>query len=91
MEEFFRWLGEQVGAAIRLVVELLAGAFAGVDDFFTGMAGELGMSVSVVNLALLVLGLYLLYSGVRKFSRRALIGGVVRLGLAVLLLAWLIH
>lgn len=91
MEDFFRWLGEQVGAALRLVVDLLAGAFSGVDDFFTGLGTSLGMSISVVNLVFLVVGVYLLYSGFRSFTRRALVGGVVRLGLAVLLLGWLIN
>lgn len=91
MEEFLRWLGEQVGTALRVVVELLAGVFAGVDDFFTGLAESLGMSVTALNLVFLVVGVYLLYSGIRGLARRALLGGVIQLGLAVLLLGWLIN
>lgn len=91
MEAFFQWLGEQVGTGIRLVVEALASVFAGVDDFFTGMAQALGMSATIVNLVFLVLGLYLLYLGIRKLTRRAVVGGLVRIGFAVLLLGWLIH
>lgn len=91
MEDFFRWLGEQVGTAIRMVVEAVASVFSGVDDFFTGLAESLGMSASIVNLIFLVLGLYLFYVGVRKLTRRAVVGGLVRIGFAVLLLGWLIH
>lgn len=91
MEEFLGWLGEQVGTALRMLVELLAGAFSGVDDFFTGLAESLGMSVSVVNVVFLVLGVYLLYSAVRMFAGRSIVRGLVRLGLGVLLLGWLIN
>lgn len=91
MEDFLEWLGTQVGDALRLLVELLAGAFSGVDDFFTGVAESLGMSVSALNVMFLILGVFLLYSGFRGLVRRKLLGGVVQLGLAVLLLGWLIN
>jgi len=91
MEDFLHWLGEQVGNALRLLVELLAGMFSGVDDFFTGMGTSLGMSVTAVNLIFLLLGIYLLYSGFRRCFRGHLLGGVLRVGLSVLLLGWLIN
>lgn len=91
MEEFLRWLGEQAGNVLRLLVDLLAGVFSGIDDFFTGMGASLGMSVTAVNLVFLLLGVYLLYSGVRRFLRGRLLGGVLRVGLSVLLLGWLIN
>lgn len=91
MEEFSRWLGEQVGAALRWVIELLVGVFSGLDDFFTGFAMSLGMNATVMNLVFLVLGLYLLYVSIRKFSRRRFAAGALRLAFAVLLLAWLIR
>lgn len=91
MEEFLGWLGQQLGNVIRIVVELLAGAFAGIDNFFTGLGMSLGMSVTVVNLILLVLGIYLLYIGFRRFIRGRLLGGLIHLGLGVLLLGWLIN
>lgn len=91
MEEFFRWMGEQLGEAIRLVVEALSSAFAGLDDFVFGLTRELGMNATVVSVAFLLLGLFLLYAGTRKLFRGALLGGVLRLGLAVLLLGWLIN
>lgn len=91
MEEFLGWLGEQVGNALRMLVELLAATFAGVDDFFAGVAESLGISITALNVAFLVLGVYLLYSGFRGLIRRAVVGGIVKLGLAVLLLGWLIN
>lgn len=91
MEDFSRWLGEQVGAALRWVIELLVGAFSGLDDFFSGLAQSLGMPATVMNLLFLVLGLYLLYAGVQKFARRRFVSGAIRLAFAVLLLGWLIN
>lgn len=91
MEQFPGWLGQLVGTGIRFVVELLTSLFTGVDDFFAGLGLSLGMSVTVVNLIFLVLGVYLLYAGFRRFIRGHLLGGVLRLGLGVLLLGWLIN
>lgn len=91
MEDFAQWLGEQVGALLRLITHVLTGLFTGLDDFFDGLADSLGISGSIVSFILLALGVYLLYSGVRHLLRRALIGSIVRFGLAALLLGWLIN
>lgn len=91
MENFLQWLGAQVGTALRFVVEVLGAAVAGVDDFVTGLATSLGMSATAWNLALLVVGVFLLYRGVRKLVGRAFLAGFVRVALAVLLLGWLIN
>lgn len=90
MENFFRWLGEQLGDGLRLVVEALTGAFASVDDFVTGLTAALGMNATLVNLVFLLVGIYLLYSGGRKLFRGAPLASVFRFGAAVLLLGWLI-
>lgn len=91
MEQFPGWLGQLVGTAIRFVVEFLAAMFAGIDDFFVGLGLSLGMSVTLVNLILLCVGVLLLYSGFRRAIRGRLIGAIIRLGLGVLLLLWLIN
>lgn len=91
MEDFLRWLGQQLGMALRLVVELLADTVSGIDDFFTGFFESLGLGVTAANLVFLVLGVYLLYNGIRRFFDHSILGGLVRLGLAVLLLGWLIN
>lgn len=90
MEDFFRWMGEQLGDAIRLVVESLSLLFAGIDDFVSGLTGALGMNATVVSVAFLLLGLFLLYAGVRNLVRGAFVSGFIWLGLALLLLGWLI-
>ncbi|HLQ85292.1 MAG TPA: hypothetical protein VK110_03995 [Salinisphaeraceae bacterium] len=91
MEDFFHWLGEQTGTVLRALVELLVSAFYGIGDFFAGLGTSLGMNITLINLLFLILGVYLLYSGFRQLLRRALLGGIVRLALAVLLLTWLIN
>ena len=93
-EGFFEWLGRIIGTVIRFIVDLLSGVLGGIgqaiDDFFNGLARAIGMDVSFFSLILLVIGLLLLYSGIRAFIRRSIIGGLVLTFLGLVVMSWLI-
>lgn len=94
-EGFFDWLGRALGTAIRFIVEALSTVFNAIwramDDFLHGLARTLGMDTSVVSILLLVVGLLLLYAGLRAFLRRSIIGGIIWTFLGLVVLSWLIH
>ncbi|MGO2414997.1 MULTISPECIES: hypothetical protein [Cobetia] len=94
MEDFFTWIGTQLGAAIRFIVEGLSGFFTHFDDalkgFFSGLAGELGIGTSLFSLLGLILGLYLLYKGVTALLRGSIVGGILLVFLGLTFLGWLI-
>ncbi|WP_410525047.1 hypothetical protein [Pseudomonas aeruginosa] len=94
-EGFFDGLGEMLGRAIRFVVDLLSGLLGGIwgamDDFLHGLARAIGMDASLFSFVFLVLGLLLLYSGIRAFMRRSIVGGVIRTVLGLIVMSWLIH
>lgn len=91
---FFNWIGETLGNAIRAVVEFLASIFTNIgsamDGFIDGLTRSLGISPSLFSLAILVIGLMLLISGVRSLLRGGVIGGAIWLVLGLLVLSWLI-
>lgn len=91
---FFNWLGDSLGNAIRFVVDLLSSVFAGfggaVHDFIEGLTGSLGMSPSIFGLIVLLIGLLLLYKGIRTFMNRAIVGGLIWTLLGLVVLSWLI-
>ncbi|WP_459618244.1 hypothetical protein [Bordetella sp. 2513F-2] len=91
---FFGSLGAMLGEVIRAIVGALQAVFGGLGsalgDFFSGMAAALGMSPSVFNFGLLVLGLLLLWAALRAFMGRAIVAGLFWLVLAILLLGGLI-
>ncbi|SDM02848.1 hypothetical protein SAMN05661010_03162 [Modicisalibacter muralis] len=91
---FFNWLGESLGDAIRFVVDLLSSIFAGfggaVHDFIEGLTGSLGMSPSLFGLIVLLIGLLLLYKGIRAFINHAIVGGLIWTLLGLIVLSWLI-
>lgn len=93
-EGFFEWLGRIIGTAIRFVVDLLSGVLGGIgqamDDFLNGLARAIGMDVSFFSIILLVIGLLLLYSGIRAFIRKSIIGGLVLTFLGLVIMSWLI-
>ncbi|BAN46204.1 hypothetical protein [Metapseudomonas resinovorans] len=93
-EGFFEWLGRIIGTAIRFVVDLLSGILGGfsqaIDDFINGLARAIGMDVSIFSLIFLVIGLLLLYSGIRAFIRKSIIGGLVLTFLGLVVMSWLI-
>ena len=93
-DSFFQWLGNLLGEVLRAVVAgakfLFGGLGAAIGDFSAGLADALGMSPTLFNFGLLVLGLLLLYAGIRALMNRSLLGAVFWLILAVLLLGGLI-
>ncbi|MFC0267957.1 hypothetical protein [Kushneria aurantia] len=93
-EGFFSWIGERLGDIIRSLVEFLASIFANLfgamDGFIDGLTRSLGISPSIFSLAVLIIGLLLLISGVRALFRGAVIGGLIWLVLGLLVLSWLI-
>lgn len=93
-EGFFEWLGRIIGTAIRFIVDLLSGVLGGIgqaiDDFLGGLARAIGMDVSFFSLILLIIGLLLLYAGIRAFIRRAIISGLVLTFLGLVVMSWLI-
>ncbi|WP_106477249.1 hypothetical protein [Phytohalomonas tamaricis] len=94
-EDTFSWLGEKLGDVIRFIVGLFSGVFGNlfgaIDGFVQGLTGSLGMSSSLLSLVALAIGLLFLYSAVRAFLRRAIVGGVIRLIIGMLVLSSLIN
>lgn len=94
MQELFRSLGEMVGLAIRAILDVLefvfGGFFGAVDGFIAGLTATLGISPSLLSLLFLMVGLGLLYFGIRAFLRRRLLAGVLWWLLALVVLGVLI-
>ena len=94
-EGFFASLGGMLGEALRSIVAglkwLLGGIGGALGDFYSGLAGAMGMSPSVFNLVLLGLGLMLLWAAVKALLRRAILAFIFWLFLAVLVLGGLIN
>lgn len=95
VEGFFESLGEAFGSFIRFIVDALSGVFSllggAVAGFIDGMAGALGVTPSLLSIAVLLIGLILLYSAVRSFMRGSVIGGLIWLLLGLWLLSGLIR
>ncbi|TBU97173.1 hypothetical protein [Phytopseudomonas dryadis] len=95
VEGFFESLGEAFGSFIRFIVDALSGFFnllgGAVASFIDGMSGALGVTPSLLSIAVLLIGLILLYSAVRSFLRGSVIGGLIWLFLGLWLLSGLIH
>ncbi|WP_111413794.1 hypothetical protein [Billgrantia lactosivorans] len=95
MQDFFTWLGRTLGEIIRFVVDLLVHFFqnlgASARGFFDGLATSLGISPSLISLAVLLLGLWLLYLALRALLRRRLVATLIWALLGVMVLSWLIY
>lgn len=95
VEGFFESLGEAFGSFIRFIVDALSGVISmlggAVAGFIDGMAGALGVTPSLLSIAVLLIGLILLYSAVRSFMRGSVIGGLIWLFLGLWLLSGLIR
>ncbi|ANY16427.1 hypothetical protein [Bordetella pseudohinzii] len=91
---FFSSAGAAVGQGIKWVSDalhwLFGGFFGALGDFFSGMAASLGMSPNVMNFALLLIGLMMLWAGIKAFARRSILSGIFWLVLTALLLGALI-
>ena len=91
---FFEGVGETIGGIIQaLVTGLLSlsdGFLGAFEGFINGLAGSLGISPSFFSILILVIGLWVLWRGVRALLRGSLIGAVVWIVLGLLILAWLL-
>jgi hypothetical protein len=91
---FFASLGGMLGEALRAIVGgikwLLGGLGGALADFYSGLAGAMGMSPSLFNLVLLALGLMFLWAAVKALLRRSVIGFLFWLFMTVLVLGGLV-
>lgn len=95
LDNFFHWVGEQLGDAIRFIVDSLAWLFDNfygvIDSFINGLTGALGIDASIFTLLILLIGLAMLFAAVRALLRRSVLPTLLWTVLGVLLLSWLIH
>ena len=87
VESFIGNLGLWLGTLVRFIVETLNGLFGTITEagsnFVDGMARALGMDISIVSIAVLIIGLLFLYNAVRAFIRASIFGGVIWLVLGL--------
>lgn len=95
VDTFFHWVGEQLGVAIRFIVDGLGWLFDNlyglVDSFVQGLTGALGIDASIFSLLMLIIGIAMLAAAVRALMRRAVIATLLWTVLGVIVLSWLIH
>ena len=91
----FEWLGQAFGTLVRLIVDGLAWVFdmlSGASTaFVNGFSRALGVDSSILSIAFVVLGLFLIYLGVSSFIKKRIIAGVIWLLLGLWLLSTLIR
>lgn len=91
----FEWLGEALGTLVRLVVDSLAWLFnilSGASSaFVNGFSRALGVDSNIFTVVAVIIGLLLIYTGVRSLLRRRFIAAVIWLLLGLWLLSALIH
>ncbi|WP_017428980.1 hypothetical protein [Vreelandella jeotgali] len=91
---FFDDIGETLGNAIHGVVTFLLSLFdntlSAAQEFVDGLTRSLGISGSLFSILVLIVGLWLLFGGLRALLRGALIGAVVRVAIGLLVLSWLL-
>lgn len=91
----FEWLGQAFGTLVRLIVDSLAWVFnvlSGASSaFVNGFSRALGVDSSILSIAFVVLGLFLIYLGVSAFIKKRFIGGIIWLLLGLWLLSALIR
>ncbi|WP_346795958.1 hypothetical protein R5M92_10885 [Halomonas sp. Bachu 37] len=91
---FFDSVGETIGEIIRGFVDFLVAIFTNffgaMDSFVEGLTRSLGISPSFLSLAVLLIGLLIVFGGIRAFLRGSIIGGLIRTLLGLLILSWLI-
>ena len=86
--------GEFLGAVVRWIVDALSWFFASLTGasaaFIEGFSRALGVNSSLLSIVAVLIGLYLLYRGVRSLMARRFIAGVIWLLLGLWLLSALI-
>jgi len=84
------WLGEFFGTLVRLIVDTLSwlfGILTGASTAFVeGFSRTLGVDSGLLSIAAVIIGLYLIYRGVRAMIGRRFIAGIIW----ILLGLWLI-
>lgn len=95
MADFFNRLGNALGDILRFLIDGLVGFFADLGDsaqeFLRGLSESLGIAPSLINLLVLVFGLWLLWKGLRALMRSAFLVCLVWLLLGAVVLSWLIQ
>ncbi len=91
----FEWLGQAFGTLVRLIVDSLAWIFNMLSGasaaFVNGFSRALGVDSSILSIAFVVLGLFLIYLGISALLKKRFIGGVIWLLLGLWLLSALIR
>ncbi|GGJ07590.1 hypothetical protein [Halopseudomonas pertucinogena] len=91
----FEWLGQAFGTLVRLIVDGLAWVFdmlSGASSAFVhGFSRALGVDSSILSIAFVILGLFLIYLGFSSFIRKRFIRGIIWLLLGLWLLSSLIR
>lgn len=91
----FEWLGEALGTLVRFVVDSLAWVFqilSGASTaFVNGFSRALGVDSNVFTVVAVIIGLLLIYAGVRSLINRRFFGAVIWLLLGLWLLSALIN
>lgn len=91
----FEWLGQAFGTLVRLIVDALSWLFnllSGASSaFVNGFSQALGVDSSLLSIAFVVLGLFLIYLGFSSLIKKRLIRGVIWLLLGLWLLSSLIR
>lgn len=91
----FDWLGQIFGTLVRLIVDGLAWVFdmlSGASSaFVNGFSRALGVDSSLLSIAFVILGLFLIYLGFSSFLRKRFIRGIIWLLLGLWLLSSLIR
>lgn len=94
-DNLFHWIGEELGAAIRFIVNglgwLFDNLYGAVDSFVQGLTGALGINASIFSLLILLLGVVMLYAAIRALMRGAVLATLLWAVLGVFVLSWLIH
>lgn len=87
-------VGEFLGAIVRWIVDALNWFFASLTGasaaFIEGFSRALGVDSGILSILAVLIGLYLLYRGVRSLIARRIIVGVIWLLLGLWLLSALI-
>ncbi|GAA6132459.1 hypothetical protein [Halopseudomonas sabulinigri] len=91
----FEWLGQVFGTVIRFIIDSLVWLFTllsnASSDFVNGFARALGVNSNLLSIAAVILGLCLIYVGVRSFIRKKIILGIVWVLLGLWLLSALMN
>ncbi|WP_018917034.1 MULTISPECIES: hypothetical protein [Halomonadaceae] len=91
---FFDRVGETIGDVIRTVVEFLLAIFTNffgaLEEFVDGLSRSLGINASFFSILVLIIGLCLLWGGVKAILRGSIFGAIFRIVLALFILSWLI-